>query len=207
MSTSKLSISTVASIAAIIMAGVALSYSMGNRAGTNRPTVGFIDFQALLQQSDAGKSIRDQVEPRRAKLQKAAEAKLKEFKQEQEDIKKSGDDKSPEALANLQKKIDAWNAQAQREQAIIDAAANPAIQQVDQALRAQVEALAEENKLTAVLPMQSAFYVSKSQDMTSDAIRRLNKVLTKVDVKFEADKSADKPSDPDSEKKADKKAD
>lgn len=186
MTSNKFSNSTLISIAALGVSAAAIVYSMGNHGAASHASIGFIDFQAVLQQSDAGKSIRDVVEPRRAKLQAAAEAKLKELKQEQEDLKKQGD--SAEAAAALQKKVDAWNAEAQRKQAVLDAAVNPAMQKIDEALRTQVEAIADENKVSAILPMQSAFYANKSLDMTSDAIRRLNKILPKLDVKLDDDK-------------------
>lgn len=170
------------SIIALVLSVVAFSYSMG-KSPASRPAIGFIDFQAVVQQSDAGKSIREQVEPKRLKLQEAAEAKLKELRQEQDELKKQGNT-SAEANAALQKKIDDWNVEAQRQQAALDAAVNPAMQELEKALRAQVNDMATDNKVSAILPMQSAFYTDRALDLTSEAIRRLNKSTPEISVKF-----------------------
>jgi Skp family chaperone for outer membrane proteins len=167
------------SIIAIAIAIAAAAYSAGNRRTSSRTAIGFIDFQQVVLQSDAGKSIRELVDPKRVKLQQEAEEKLKEFKKEQEEIKKN-DDK--EGMVRLQKKIEAWNARAQKQQAELNDSVAPAIQKLEEALRAQVEDIAEDNKLRIIFPMQSAFFAHKGLDVTPEAIRRINKVLPKIDA-------------------------
>lgn len=188
MKSQHIQLSLIVSVAALALSVVVASYTMGgNSMPGGQANVGFINFPAVLEQSEAGKSITKQITPYRTKLLQDAEAKAKLYRQEQEMVKKMEEDQAG-AAADLQKKIDTWNVEAQRRQAVLDTAVKPAMDKVDQALRAEVEALAEEGKLSAILPMQSAFYVNKKMDLTAEAIQRLDKVLRKVEVKLPEEK-------------------
>ena len=102
-------------------------------------------------------------------------------------------EKMSENNAALQKKLNDWNAEAQKRDAAIKTAANPAVQKIQDTLREQLAKIAAEHKFTAILPLQEAFYADKDMDVTQEAIQHLNAQLPKVDVQFEDNKANNKP--------------
>jgi len=181
-------------IAAAAVSVLAAFYVAGHRSSASRPSVAFVDFAAVMEQSDAGKSIHKQLDPREQTLQNEAQAKIKELQREQDELNKRRNSLSAEKLsestAALQKKLADWNAEAQKRDAVLKAAANPAIQKMQQTLREQLANIASENRFTAILPLQDAFYADKELDVTSEAIRRMNEQLPKVEIQPQDEKEA-----------------
>ena len=178
----KLPVAELLSVIAMLAACYSVVYTRGHTKSANA-AIGFVDLQAVLQQSSAGQSLNAYVEPRQQKLKKAAEEKIKELKEEQVAIEKLPTDKATAQAAALQKKVVDWNSEAQKQEAELNQAAEPAVQKIRDAMNAAITDIADENKLNAVLPLQGAFYANKVLDLTSETIRRVNKLLPKVEVK------------------------
>ena len=178
----KLPVAELLSVIALLTACYSSVYARGHTKSGNAG-IGFVDLQAVLQHSSAGQSLNASIEPRQQKLKKAAEEKLKELKEEQEALAKLPADKATAQTAVLQKKVSDWNSEAQKQEAELNQAAQPAVQKIREAMNAAITDIADENKLNAVLPLQGAFYANKGIDLTSETIRRVNKLLPKVEVK------------------------
>ncbi len=164
-------------------------YVMNGHSKQSSGNIAFVDFAAVMQESQAGKSINEQVAPKQKQMQDATEAKFKEFKQEETELKKQQGSLTAEQYEAknqaFQAKIADWNAQMQQRQAALNTALAPAGQKVQQTLRAQVADIAAENHFVAVLPLEQSFYAAKALDITSEAIRRLDAKLPKVDIQFD----------------------
>jgi Skp family chaperone for outer membrane proteins len=170
-----------------------LAAVIGYKGMVSRPdltdSVAFINFQVLLNDSQAGRGINAQVTSRRKELQKEAEAKLTEFQKLQDDIKRQRaavssaefDTKAKE----LDQKVGEWNLQSQKREAEFNNAVANAVKVVQQVVREQAADVARDNRIKAVLSAEQAFYADRRLDITEEVIARLDEKLPKVEVQFE----------------------
>lgn len=177
---------TLISIAA---AGIAVYYTVLNTQRSARDAnVAFVNFQTVLAQSNVGKSINEQLAPKQAALRAQAEAKVKALKAKQEELNKKRPTISAEEAAaqeqQIQREIMEWNVVAQQQEAALNKAVAPELEKIDGVLREELTKLAGEQNITAILPMQGAFFVNGKSDLTSEAIRRLDAKMSKVTVDF-----------------------
>lgn len=184
--------SLIAVVAAIVAVLVA-AHTAGLRASReNQMPVAFIDFPLLMQESDVGKSINAQVEPKKKAFQDQAQAKFKEFKQEEGDIRANRNSMNAaefdEKNKVLQQKVAEWNDNIQKRQNDLNNAVSAAIVNIKQVLQGELVAIAAENNISTILPAELAFFQQKKLDVTPEAIRRLNEKLAKIDLKLEEPK-------------------
>ncbi|MDE3060473.1 MAG: OmpH family outer membrane protein [Pseudomonadota bacterium] len=153
--------------------------------------VAFVNFQVVMKNSEAGKALNAYATPRQQALQNAAQSKLDEFKQSQQDLEKHRSSLSPDEFnarsRALQQNIDYFNAEQQKRLAAINGVADTAMQRLQATLRDQIAAIAQENDVEAVLSTDQAFYAEPKLDLTSEAIRRLDQKLGQADLHLPED--------------------
>lgn len=152
-------------------------------------SVAFVDFPAIVRESEAGKSLIAQAEEKTKELQEDAKKKLEKLKDQQEAIRKNAKSLSEKELAekgkDLQSKIDEWNAIANKRQAAINDAVNKNVEAINKTLREELSAIAKEKGFYAILPAENAFYFDGAYNLTADAIRITNDKFPSVELKIE----------------------
>jgi Skp family chaperone for outer membrane proteins len=177
----------IAVAAAVISVLSALYVTGGRHVGG--ATIAFVDFPAIMRESDAGKSIDAQAAPKQQALQAESQAKLKDFQEQDAELSKRRSSLSAaefdEKAKALQGKINEWNAYIQQRQTALNDAVTTAVRTLQAALRDELARIATKSNFATVLPAEQAFFAPRKLDVTSEAIRRLNDRLPKVELQLE----------------------
>ena len=179
-------------VVAALVAVIAAAHTAGVHESHERTQVAFIDFPLIMRESDVGKSLNSQVVPKKQALQEEAQAKLKFFQKQEDDIRANRFSAKPAEIEAqfraLQQKVNEWNEAVQKGQNELDNAVSEAVVQIKQVLQEQLALIADKEHVSAILPSELAFFRQKQLDLTPEAIRLLNEKLPAIDLKLEAPK-------------------
>jgi Skp family chaperone for outer membrane proteins len=171
-----------------------ISFAQAQPAPENSRTmkIAIIDFQRVMRESAAAKSIRPQIE----KLREGLKA---EFKQKEDDLNKKRNelvglqtilapDKLEQKKQELRQEVVDANNDMQGRLRLIDRAVKRAQVKVEQAMGQVAGELAQEQGFALVLRRAATILSVRSMDVTDEVLKRLDKKLPSVAVNLESDK-------------------
>lgn len=159
-------------------------------AALPQAVVGVIDFQRVVKESAAGRSVRDQMDTRRTTLQKE----IKSIRQELETARSALSTREPglseaefsEKRQAMRKRVGELQGIVQSRKREMDAMFNYGMGQIDIALIAILKELAEERGINLILNAGRGrglvLFAEKRIVITDEALRRLNARLPTVEL-------------------------
>lgn len=162
--------------------------------------VAIIDVQRILEESLASKSVQQQLEVQRAKVQAEIAGEETKLRQAEQDLVQSRNVLAPDVYADkeqqLRQRFLGVERQVQSRRKALDQAFTDSMSAVRKELLEIVKKLAAERGANLVIVKQQAFWSDKSMDLTDEALARLNKSLSKVQVKMSVEDNKNLPDAP-----------
>jgi outer membrane protein len=159
-------------------------------AQASAETIAVINYQQILHDSTAGKSVKDQLDAKQKAFQSEMSKKEDELNKEQENLAQQRAVLSPDAFEKKAKEFRAKTNAAQRDvQAkhnALDGALFSASNEIQKTVLEIVGKMAKERGYTVVLPTSQLLYADPKLDITADVLSKLNATLPKVSVSFKA---------------------
>lgn len=150
------------------------------------PTIAVIDMRRIRQQSDAVKSIEQQIQKRKSRYQEKLSEKEKALREEDKSLAKQRTLLSEEAFKKkrqqLKQKLGAFRRQIKTRRKALDQAYSEAMRKVQKKLIEIVQTVAKERELDVVLNKGAVVLVRPDMEITEVALERLNSQLGSVDV-------------------------
>lgn len=182
-------VSAVAALSAPVMAeksAKAKSAKVAAKSQAGMASIGVLDINRIIMESNAAKDINKQMEVYRTKYQEKIDSHEKALRNEEQSLIEAQKDLSPKAfeekkkefeeqVANLQKAIVVSNTELQR-------AAQMSMEKIRAAVADISGKLAKKQGLSFVLPTAVPVYYTKDHDITNPVITELNKELPSVKV-------------------------
>lgn len=148
------------------------------------PTIVVIDFQEVLRNSAAAKSIQQQLERTRASYQDDINKKERDLRAAEQDLAQQRAVLAPEAFQQRRRDFETRVADVQRDVSSkkrqLDQAFEENISKVREQLLAIVDQLAKESKANLVISKAAVVIVEKKFDLTGEALARLDKRVASV---------------------------
>lgn len=148
------------------------------------PVVIVIDFQEVLRNSAAAKSIQQQLEKTRATYQEDINKKEKDLRTAEQDLAQQRTVLAPEAFQQRRRDFETRVADVQRDvnakKRQLDLAFEENIGKVREQLIGIVDGLAKETKANLVISKAAIVIVEKKFDLTAEALARLDKKVASV---------------------------
>ena len=150
------------------------------------PTIAIVDVQLVMQNSEAAKGIRTQIEKVRTSYQQSVHGKEEELRKLDQDLEQQRSILSPDAYQQRQRDFQQKVADAQKDvqdrRQKLETAFGKAMQQVQDALVQIVDQVAKEQAISLVLPKASVIHSGDDMDITQEVLKRLNSRLPSVSV-------------------------
>lgn len=151
------------------------------------PAVGaVIDYQRVLREAKAAKSIREQIETRRKLYQDQIAKEEQKLNDADKELAKQRAVLSAEAFngkrQEFQKKVGTVQRMVQERRRTLDQVSSSALNQVRNAMIQIVSDLSEERGFNLVLPSSAVLLFSPQIDLTEEVIKRLDGKLPSVKV-------------------------
>ena len=154
------------------------------------PKIAVIDYQIILRKSSAIKSVREQAEMHRKKLQSEITDKEKKLRADGQALAQQRAVLSPEAFAKrqaeLQSKMVEVQSQVQARKRQLEQAFAQADRKFEETVVALVDLIANENGYTLVFNKNPLMYAAPKFDITAMVLKRLDKKLPTLKVKVPA---------------------
>ena len=148
------------------------------------PIIVVIDFQEVLRNSAAAKSIQQQLERTRATYQEDMNKKEKDLRTAEQDLAQQRAVLAPEAFQQRRRDFETRVADVQRDVSSkkrqLDLAFEENIGKVREQLLGIVDGLAKETKANLVISKAAVVIVEKKFDLTGEALARLDKKIASV---------------------------
>ncbi len=150
------------------------------------PVVAIVDIQLVMQNSEAAKGIRTQIEKVRTSYQQTVHGKEEELRKLDQDLEQQRSILAPDAYQQRQRDFQQKVADAQKDvqdrRQKLETAFGKAMQQVQDAVVQIVDQIAKEQAITLVLPKASVIHSADDMDITQEVLKRLNSRLPTVSV-------------------------
>lgn len=150
--------------------------------------IAVVDMQFIVQQSTAGKSVRDQLDKQREKYMKQIKKKEDELLSTEEELKRQRGVMKPEEFeakrVEFEKKISAAQAEAQKLKASLERAYSESMTKLRAETAKIVADVARAQGVTVVLSRQSVVLADKSLDITPQVVEKLNSSLKDIPVSW-----------------------
>jgi Skp family chaperone for outer membrane proteins len=150
------------------------------------PTIAVIDMQKIRRESEAVKSIEQQIQEQKSAYQKELSEKEKEIREENQSLSKQrtllAKDAFEKKRQNLRKKLGNFRRDIQTRRKALDQNYSEAMRRVQKKLIEVVRQVASERNLDVVLNKGTVVLVRPDMEITEIALQRLNDQLTSVDV-------------------------
>lgn len=150
--------------------------------------IAVVDMQFVMQQSTAGKSVRDKLDKQREKYMKQIKAKEDELLSMEEELKRQRGVAKPEEFdkkrAEFEKQISAAQAEANKLKASLERAYNDAMTKLRGETAKIIADVAKAQGVSVVLSRQSVVLAEKSLDITPQVVESLNKTLKDIPVSW-----------------------
>jgi Skp family chaperone for outer membrane proteins len=148
--------------------------------------VAVIDYQRLLRESDAARSIRAQVESRREAYEAEVEAERERLAAADRRLDEARAELSPEAYRERRRAFEADVAEVQRlvqeRRRELDQASSAAFQRIRDAVVQIIDALSDRYRFNLVLPRSEVLVFAPEIDLTAEVMAELNERLPRVDI-------------------------
>lgn len=148
--------------------------------------VAVVDYQRVLREAKAARSIRRQLEERRAAFEREMREEQARLVQMERELARQRPLLSPEAFAERRRKFEEEAARVQRlvqsRRRELDRAAAEAYARVRDAVVRVVSELAEEKGFNLVLPSSAVLLFAPELDLTADVLAGVDRILPDVRV-------------------------
>lgn len=176
-------------IGLLLAAGLALAAAAGPAVAQEKlpPAVAaVIDYQRVLREAKAAKSIREQIETRRKLYQDQIAKEEQKLNDADKELAKQRAVLSPEAFKDkreeFQKKVSGVQRMVQERRRTLDQTSAAALNQVRNAMIEIVSDLSAERGFNLVMPSSAVLLFSPKIDLTVEVIKRLDGKLPSVKV-------------------------
>ena len=150
------------------------------------PVVAVIDYQRIMQDARAARSIRDQLEARRRQFQEEIAAEEQRLHQADKELAAQRSVLTTEGFAERRREFEAEVAEVQRlvqqRRRQLDRASSEALDEVKRALIDVVTGMAEERGFNLVLPASEVLFFGRRLDLTDAVMAELDQALPTVKV-------------------------
>lgn len=150
-----------------------------------------IDYQRILRDAAAARSIRDQIEARRKGYQEEISKEEQRLHEEDKAFAKQRSVLTPEAFDEKRLAFEQEVAEVQRlvqeRRRALDTISAAALNEVKQALIEIVTSIAEERGFNLVLPSSEVLFFSRKIDLTEEVLTKLDAQLPEVTLAETAD--------------------
>jgi outer membrane protein len=148
--------------------------------------VAVIDYQRILRDSAAARSIRDQVETRRNAYQEEINKQEQRLHEADKEVAKQRSLLTAEAFAEKRRQYEQEVAQVQKmvqdRRRELDSVSAGALNEVKKALIAVVTGIADERGFNIVLPASDVLFFARKIDLTDEVLAKLDESLPDVRV-------------------------
>jgi outer membrane protein len=181
-------VKTVIALAALVVAAWLQPWQHQGAAAQKLPTTvaAVIDYQRILRDAAAARSIRDQIEARRKGYQEEISKDEQRLHEIDKEFAKQRSVLSPEAFADKRRQFEQDVAEVQRKvqerRRELDRLSAAALNEVKQALIAIVTSIAEERGFNLVLPSSEVLFFGRSLDLTEEVLAQLDARLPQVQL-------------------------
>jgi outer membrane protein len=176
----------VLAMALVLLAALAWPLSAA-RAQQLPPTVAaVIDYQPILREASAARSIREQIEDRRKTYQDEISEEEQRLQEADQAFAKQRSLLTPEALADRRREFEKEVVEVQRlvqeRRRELDRASALALDEVKKALIEIVTGIAEARGFNLVLPSSEVLFFARQLDLTDEVLTQLDARLPQVRV-------------------------
>jgi len=151
--------------------------------------IGVINMQAIMQTSDAAKSINKQMQTQEKKYRTEISKHEEDIRSSEAELRKQQDLLGAEEFEGKRKSFekDVIEAQklVQQRKRTLDIGYGKAMQKLAQEAEKIARDIAKEKGIALVLPSDSVFIAEKSLDITQPVLEKLNKSLKTIPVQWE----------------------
>jgi outer membrane protein len=172
-----------------LLAGILTApFSAGDAQAQQLPpaVVAVIDYQRILRDSAAARSIRDQVEARRNAYQEEINKQEQRLHEADKEVAKQRSLLTAEAFADKRRQYEQEVAQVQKmvqdRRRELDSVSAGALNEVKKALIAVVTGIADERGFNIVLPTSDVLFFARKIDLTDEVLAKLDETLPDVRV-------------------------
>lgn len=152
--------------------------------------VGILDIDKVLHESMVGLFIQDQIEKKRTEIQKEFEGYEEELRKEEKELKdlqaKEGThtEKVQEKQAAFEVKVDRVQREFHAKSKDLEESFSTARAEAIQAIMKLVSEIADEQKITLVIPKNIVMFRDEAFEFTEELMKRLNQRLPTVEIKM-----------------------
>lgn len=150
------------------------------------PVIAVVEYEYLMSQSEAAKSIAEQLTKIRDGFQSQIDNDEKSLAAEKDSLEKQRSILAPDAFQQksqeFQKKVNAFQARVQQINKTIDEAHFKATQQLQKTIFDIVSEIAKERGFNIALPSSGMVFAAEDLAITDEVFKRLNQRLPRVDV-------------------------
>jgi outer membrane protein len=176
----------VIALIALVILGWLQPWQHQGAAAQKLPTTvaAVIDYQRILRDAAAARSIREQIETRRKAYQEEISKEEQRLHEADKEFAKQRSVLSPEAFAEKRREFEQDVAEVQRmvqeRRRELDRMSAAALNEVKKALIEIVTSIAEERGFNLVLPSSEVLFFSRSLDLTQEVLAKLDARLPQV---------------------------
>jgi outer membrane protein len=180
---SRTGVCTLIALAALVVAG---PLQRQDAAAQKLPTTvaAVIDYQRILRDAAAARSIREQIEARRKVYQEEISKEEQRLHEADKEFARQRSVLSPEAFAEKRREFEEDVAEVQRmvqeRRRELDRMSAAALNEVKEALIEIVTSIAEERGFNLVLPSSEVLFFSRALDLTEEVLAKLDARLPQV---------------------------
>jgi outer membrane protein len=180
---SRTGVCTLIALAALVVAG---PWQRQDAAAQKLPTTvaAVIDYQRILRDAAAARSIREQIEARRKVYQEEISNEEQRLHEADKEFARQRSVLSPEAFAEKRREFEQDVAEVQRmvqeRRRELDRMSAAALNEVKEALIEIVTSIAEERGFNLVLPSSEVLFFSRALDLTEEVLAKLDARLPQV---------------------------
>jgi outer membrane protein len=175
-------------LAGLLAAVLASSWTSGPALAEKLPpaVVAVIDYQRILHDSAAARSIREQIEARRKAYQDEINKQEQRLHEADKEVAKQRSLLTAEAFAEKRRQYEQDVAEVQKmvqeRRRDLDSVSAAALNEVKKALIEVVTGLAEERGFNVVLPSSNVLFFARKIDLTDEVLSQLDARLPEVRV-------------------------
>ena len=179
---------TVIALVALAVAAWLQPWQQQDAAAQKLPTTiaAVIDYQRILRDAAAARSIREQIEARRKAYQEEISKEEQRLHEADKEFAKQRSVLSPEAFAEKRREFEQDVAEVQRmvqeRRRELDRMSAAALNEVKEALIEIVTSIAEERGFNLVLPSSEVLFFARSLDLTEEVLAKLDARLPQVQL-------------------------
>lgn len=177
----------IAAVAFVLSLAPGVGHVTSAMAQSQPPiAIGVVDFDLIMQESTAGKSVKSQYDKQRSAFDADVDRKRKAFKDQ---TQKLGAQKSTLSNDEFKKKVDELNAKGQaiekslvQAKQALDSNRNKALGQIRSTLLEIISDIAKKRALTLVLNKSYVILAADAYDFTDESMKGLNAKLPSVNL-------------------------